>query len=297
MKLPYYILAVCLSFAGCSFGSTNNCSEPIDIHIDEIISVEKKIQKDDGRWIKELEKKYPSKDANKFWFKYDTAVEGYTVCGRFIPQVDYPDLGQMTMRFDNGANVFYYQSTMDNEFASTVWMQRMNLDGKLIGWENKVLYTFHYDSPEEDSLVDGLHPLSYSSPFQFFDINFDGKKELLISDSGMCQKGDKYYTYQIDGNNLIKIETIPIREISTFSIIDSDKKTITINYDDGAANGSVFVFKKGNNEKMPQLEKHPFCLASDVYNEYLKTWDSCGFILVSLIVRENWKERELVLND
>ena len=215
-----------------------------DTALSFVISSYNDISKADFKWIKEIERKFPTKANPIIWFKYDCIVDGYQVTGRFLPTDYESEMGQMIMRFDNGDKVFFYQSIWDDDyFICFPIFYMINDDDSFKKWENKALYSLHYSKPEDNDLVDSTHPLGFYTPFQFLDINFDGQKELMISDGGMCLRGDKYYTYSIDGNQLKKIDSLPIREVQTYATIDSENKTITIIVNEGPV-GSIFNSQK-----------------------------------------------------
>lgn len=235
----------------------------------------------DLRWMNEIEKKFPTKDSLIIWFKYDCLVDDYQVTGRFSPVDPECETGQMIMRFDNGKNKFFYQSIWDDDYSTCIPIFFMVCNDSFKSWENKALYSLHYFKPEDDDLVDNTHPLGFYTPFQFFDINFDGKKELMISDAGMCKGGDMYYTYSIEGEQLKKIESLPIREVQTFSTIDIENKSITLFIQDGPIE-SVIEFKKGLVTKEPTFQYPPDWIGYDIYKEYKDTWQTNSFIISSI---------------
>lgn len=244
------------------------------------------ISKADLKWIKEIERAYPTNDTLRFWFKYDCEVDGYQVTGRFSPIDSESETGQMVMRFDNGNKVFYYQSIKDEELFTCAPIYLLCTKSPFFEWENKALYSLHYYKPEEDKDVDELHPLGFNTPFQFFDINFDGQKELMISDYGMFQGGNKYYTYSIAGSQLKKIESLPIKEVQTYSEIDTKNRTITLSVKEGADNLSIFTFKKGHAAKEPSFQ-YPVSLGADIYNEYKDSWKTNSFFLSSIQIYQS----------
>jgi hypothetical protein len=59
--------------------------------------------------------------------------------------------------------------------------------------------------------------LSYYEPFIFYDADFDGEQELLVSDWGQCQQGNLYSVYDITPNGLIEKVSPPFDRIDNCS--------------------------------------------------------------------------------
>lgn len=83
------------------------------------------------------------------------------------------------------------------------------------------------------------------SPFFFFDIDFDGEKELIVTLwEGMCYHGHNAYTvYKMPVENgcfvLSPIQGEPFDELNGYTRIDTVKKEITQPYDYGMRFGGM----------------------------------------------------------
>lgn len=76
----------------------------------------------------------------------------------------------------------------------------------------------------------------YYAPFQFRDMDFDGKKELLISNWNAAQRGcNAYDVYKIKNNRLHLLEFPPFDRIDDITTIDNATKTIIIHHSGGAS--------------------------------------------------------------
>lgn len=112
-------------------------------------------------------------------------------------------------------------------------------------------------------------------PFFFMDVDFDGKKELLISEVDNGQRGvATFKVYKLDmgePNDLYGIaESVPLTLLDEMSEMDRNKKNITIHYSSGAC---------GSWEEVYQLK------------ESISIYEEKGFVLV-LIIEDQWDEKD-----
>ena len=111
--------------------------------------------------------------------------------------------------------------------------------------------------PANDTLNSMLFDGS-QSPFFFFDIDFDGEKELIVTLwEGMCYHGhNAYAAYKMPMGNyrlvLSPMQGEPFDELNGYTRIDTVKKEITQPYDYGMRFGTVF------NEAMHSIEERQF---------------------------------------
>lgn len=240
------------------------------------------------------ESEIPSKPVNCF-FRYDKKVEGYTVTGTFTPYDSESETGQIELRFDNGQNSFNWKSNPDEVYTSSsicdiCFSQTFN------GWKNDSTYTFHYYSPEKEEGYDELHPLGYRTPFQFLDIDFDGKKEFLISDWSRERGGNSYKVYRIKDGKTRLIHCIPYTEIQTGTLIDPKNKSIEINIADGSENSVKFVFAR-NVSGLSDIDfpEFPGSCGKNIYDEFSRTWKSSGFVLKEFEAQMNKETKKYIL--
>lgn len=74
-----------------------------------------------------------------------------------------------------------------------------------------------------DAIVPGdnpypMSPLNYYEPFMFYDADFDGEDELLVSDWGQGQQGNMYSVYDITANGLVEKVQPPFDRIDNCSM-------------------------------------------------------------------------------
>ena len=102
--------------------------------------------------------------------------------------------------------------------------------------------------PANDTLNNMLFDSS-QSPFFFFDIDFDGEKELIVTLwEGMCYHGHNAYTaYKMPVENdcfvLSPMQGEPFDELNDYTRIDTVKKEITQPYDYGMRFGGMKKYR------------------------------------------------------
>lgn len=79
-------------------------------------------------------------------------------------------------------------------------------------------------------------------PFFFQDVNFDNKKELIITEYGTGQRGTN--NYKIAETSNIEFLNSPFSELDDLSLIDYKNKTITIRGSGGACDGTTEIYKQ-----------------------------------------------------
>ena len=106
------------------------------------------------------------------------------------------------------------------------------------------VYYFEYVSPCYNDSWQKYNSIGYYSPFQFFDVDFDGKQELLISDWGQYQSGNHYEVYKLDRDGLKLMNDLPFNAIDNCTIINSENQTISLYQFDGISDCCKAVFSK-----------------------------------------------------
>lgn len=97
------------------------------------------------------------------------------------------------------------------------------------GYYDGDVYYFEYPSPEEWVWRDSLYLLGYTPPpFQFLDVDFDGKDELLISEWENYLPNNYHQVYKIRGNALIEQDYVPLNRLSHNSQIDTVRQIIIL---------------------------------------------------------------------
>lgn len=172
--------------------------------------------------------------------KYDTLVSGYMVEGEFYPFDTRIETGQVTLRFKSlsGGQDFVYSNVGKNEDGNPEYPSKFtgynvfeyifaNEDARFKDGDTLV---FHYNTEP------GVHkgsPLYYYAEFQFFDIDFDGKEEFLVSDYNRGRGGNNYEVYEITSKGLVKKSFEPFDRISNATKFDLKRRVITNEIHDG----------------------------------------------------------------
>lgn len=95
-------------------------------------------------------------------------------------------------------------------------------------------------------------PLYYDAPCQFLDVDFDGKKELLINDFYNGQAGNDYQVYYIRKNRFIPATDLPNKGVlCNADVINRKNKTWCIFDKDGVFEEVYFTYKIGENKQKP----------------------------------------------
>jgi hypothetical protein len=109
------------------------------------------------------------------------------------------------------------------------------------GYKNGDVYHIEYatqPNPFENS------PIDYYLPFQFFDVDFDGEKELLINDYYQGQQGNYYDVFEITDAGLQAKSYPPFNGVDNMMKFDSQNKIITFYTHSGAFFSCSMYFQK-----------------------------------------------------
>lgn len=211
------------------------------------------------------------------YFKYNQTVNGYEVTARWMPYDQRSETGMVIMNFQNKdtGDEFQYFGEKYNSFNT----DDVTFAKDFKGYKNGDVYYFNYKSPDSDDPfkeVNGNSPLGYYTSFQFLDIDFDGKEELLISDMYKGHAGNNYDVYKVTNKGLQILKYVPFDRLTNIDRIDLKRKTITIVEDDGASDNIEFYFSfKKRNVRIMDIPKFYSASADrfdfDKYNKELGT--------------------------
>lgn len=207
-------------------------------------------------WIKPLQAlKGNSHNNINIYFRYAQPIEGYKVTCRFMPPNTDSEAGNIIMYFQSQQRSFQYCSgpyTAYSDFYTENLIQNQENNLK---WRNGDIYVIDYISPTNHNLHPDCHNssvLGYNTPFQFFDIDFDGKKELLVNNYDNGQQGNSYSVYKITDKGLEPIHDCPpFSMLDNNTEIDTRNKRIVTYIQDGCFFASYFFFTK-----RPQCSVH-----------------------------------------
>ena len=168
------------------------------------------------------------------YIKYDKPINGYQVTGEFFPFSDQCETGQVTLRFKSisGGHDFVYSNVgayEDNNKKFPAKFTGYNICKYIFADESTRFHdgdtlVFHYNKEPgifEDS------PLYYYAEFQFFDVDFDGKDEFLVSDYYRGKGGNDYEVYEITLKGLNKKAFKPFDRITNVTVFDAKRRIIT----------------------------------------------------------------------
>lgn len=172
--------------------------------------------------------------------KYDKPVNSYIVTGEFYPFEAQSETGQVTLRFTSsvGGQDFIYSNvgkTEDNCSEYPAKFTSYNICEYIFADENTRFQdgdtlVFHYNT-NTGVLKDS--PLLYYAEFQFFDVDFDGEEEFLVSDYYRGKGGNNYEVYEITKKGLRKKVFEPFDRITNATVFDFGQKVITDVIQDG----------------------------------------------------------------
>lgn len=194
--------------------------------------------------------KSKSSQSIKVHIKYDCPISGYLVTGEFYPFYAKSETGQVTLRFlslDGESNFVYSNvgETEDGNPEAPAKFTGYNICEYIIADEN---IRFH----DGDTLVfqynttPGIFensPLYYYAEFQFFDVDFDGEDEFLVSDYYRGRGGNNYEVYEITTEGLKEKSFEPFDRISNITIFDAEERVITGVLHDGVFSSEYTEYK------------------------------------------------------
>lgn len=208
--LVYVLLA--LFFTSCKSNKTNkNIFSPIN-RTNSKLSFEQM----DFVFFKEYREQ-----KKHIYIRYKQPVEGYTVTA--LCTMDGLDIifsenngisGKALLRFENDSTHFY---VYNSSFSDSILYYGMEREVK----DKEVIYIDY--RPISDS--DVCH---CSTPFFFQDVNFDGKKELLINKWQTRPKGHSSFDVYVLQPDLKKLTEPPFDKYDHMTEIDTVNKTIKL---------------------------------------------------------------------
>lgn len=172
--------------------------------------------------------------------KYDEPINGYQVDGEFFPFNAQSETGQVELRFTSltGRQDFVYTNVGESEVGypeNPAKFTGYNICEYIFADDNARFndgdtLTFHYNT-EPGFFKDS--PLYYYAEFQFFDIDFDGVEEFLVSDYYRGQGGNNYTVYELGPNGLELKGFRPFDNITNGTKFDVNRRVITDEVHDG----------------------------------------------------------------
>ena len=172
---------------------------------------------------------------------YDKPIEGYEVTADWQPfEAKGCETGYITINFRDISTGKEFQYINREKFSSYHTDLITSAEG-FDGYKDGDVYHIEYvtkPSPFEES------PIDYYLPFQFYDIDFDGEKELLINIYDKGQPGNGYDVFEITDAGLIEKSYPPFNLVDNMMKFDNQNKIITYYQKDGVYYSSFVHCKK-----------------------------------------------------
>lgn len=145
------------------------------------------------KWVSDLESKNPLKDSTNsisVYFRFDTIINDFEVSGILYPY--YSEQYGWSM-YENGVRLFFHSRNTSKEYIWTdfdetcqcfknTFMSKNVFDivtaQDFQGFKNGDSFTFKYNAQQS---AEPENPLLPNAEYQFYDIDFDGKDELLLN--------------------------------------------------------------------------------------------------------------------
>lgn len=181
---------------------------------------------------------------------YDKPIDGYEVTADWQPfEVKDCETGYITINFRNVSTGKEFQYVNREKFSSyhtDLITSAENFDCYKDGDVYHVEYVTK-PSPFEES------PIDYYLPFQFYDIDFDGEKELLINNYERGQQGNGYDVFEITDAGLKEKSYPPFNYVDNMMKFDVQNKIITYYSHDGSYYSCSLHYQKINSASKQNL--------------------------------------------
>ena len=209
------------------------------------------------------------------YLKYKTPINGYVVTARWMPFDPKSETGYIVMNFRHTktGRTFHYINTEKYNNYNT---DQITFAQDFTGHRNGDLHLLDYPDPTQENNTsyptDATHPLGYRTPFQFYDVDFDGTNEFILSDWGQYRGGNQYTAYDIRPNGIKRIDYLPINQLMNDTEINRIRRTITLHLGDGAYDACTLYFSKNSQPSASpaQLPELPTWSGSTILKEYAR---------------------------
>ena len=174
---------------------------------------------------------------------YDKPIDGYEVTADWQPfEVKGCETGYITINFRDISTGKEFQYINREKFSSYHTDLITSAEG-FDGYKDGDVYHIEYvtkPNPFEES------PIDYYLPFQFYDVDFDGEKELLINNYERGQQGNGYDVFEITDAGLKEKSYPPFNFVDNMMKFDVQNKIITYYSHDGSYYSCSLHYQKIN---------------------------------------------------
>lgn len=181
---------------------------------------------------------------------YLNKVEGLNVSVAFVPKFSHVSgkvSGVAIMEFSNEDSSFIL---INNHYAiSNKLIEYTSGEYGIINFFTQKDITLEYNHPK---IANNFRLENIKVPFLFYDINFDGNKELMIPEYATGQRSvNEYKVYLLENGKLgEELKEKPYDELDGFSTINRINNEIEIYYSGGWCAGLYYSYKLHNNGKL-----------------------------------------------
>ena len=198
---------------------------------------------------KEVAKGLNLNDTNSYivYLKYQTKVEGYQVFAEFSPSTTVTH-GQCCKELYTGKAVLHFTKRGSSftveveEFSDSSLICYANTDAVYYPKNEKSVDLAEIESGDT-IVLDYLPPkkneyLSWNSPFYFLDMDFDGRKELVVNNMGCgYYGGNTYDVFSLKGSKPQKMIGYPFEfedvKLNSYCKYNPQKKAVILRIRDG----------------------------------------------------------------
>ena len=172
---------------------------------------------------------------------YDKPIVGYEVTADWQPfEVKDCETGYITINFRDISTGKEFQYINREKFSSYHTVLITSAENFVCYKDGEVYHIEYATKPNsfEES------PIEYYLPFQFYDVDFDGEKELLINDFYQGQQGNNYEVFDITDSGFEAKKYPPFNDVDNMMKFDSQNKIITFYTHSGAYFSCSMCFQK-----------------------------------------------------
>lgn len=201
----------------------------------------------DEAWIKFLNSLNADDDNDKIdvYFKYNEPIDGYEVTMLWHPlESKGCETGTAIINFRNIATNKSFQY-VNNEKFHGYHTDQITFAKEFRGYADGDVFYLDNSVPDQSEYYDP--PINYYQMVQFVDADFDGEKELLISDWGRCQQGNGYEVYDVTNRGIVLKTQPPYDNIDNCTKFHYDNKQIETTTHGGIFYNDTKVYEVKNN--------------------------------------------------
>ena len=204
-------------------------------------------QEANAPWIAHLETLKPAlakQNEIDVYFKYSEPIGVYEVTMLWQPFYKDCETGLAIINLRDTTTGISMQ-IVDEEKYNSYHTDTISFAEGFEGYKDGDIFIIDSTTPAQPDSYEST--IDYYMPLQLIDVDFDGEKELLISDWGQCQQGNSYEVYDITNNGLVLKTQPPYNEIDNCTKFDYDKKQIEVFTHGGIFYSDTKVYEVKNN--------------------------------------------------